>query len=299
MTDNQPKIHENPTIEEVQRYWAGKNVPQQWYSRRKPLTLAWFNELRYKRYMLYYEYLKEGVEYAYHSGEQVLEVGCGIGTDLAEFARNGAIVTGVDLGADQVQLTKLNFQLQNLPYKEIRQANAEQLPFEDNTFDLVVSLGVLHHTPNTEKAIEEVRRVLKPDGKAILVFYARGWKHYIKRCLITGILKGRWFRYGFRWQKVYNEASEVNGFAPKTGVYTKQQVKKMFKNFPTVQLKKKRMGEFFEYRPYNTYRLPIWVESFCKFFNLEGWLGENWLIKVAKYESPKEDSLWNVMFKHY
>ncbi|MBI5401582.1 class I SAM-dependent methyltransferase [Candidatus Wolfebacteria bacterium] len=295
----QSTAHHDLTVEEVQKYWSGKNVPQQWYSKREPFTLAWFNELRYKRFNVYYEYLKEGVEYAYHSGEQVLEVGCGIGTDLAEFARNGAIVTGVDLGEDQVRLTKLNFQLQNLPFREIRQANAEHLPFPDNSFDLVVSLGVLHHTPDTELAITEVHRVLKSDGKAILVFYSRGWKHYIKRCFVTGILRGRWFKYGFDWQKVYDEASEVHGFAPKTGVYTKRQVRKMFHLFPTINLEKKRMGEFFEYKPYNTYKFPKFVNNFCRFFNFEGLLGENWLIKVAKYQSPKEDSLKNVIFKHY
>jgi len=295
----QQKNSDSVTLKEVQAYWSEKNIPQQWYSKRKPFTLPWFNELRYKRYNLYYDYLKDDIEFAYHSGEEVLEIGCGIGTDLAEFARNGAVVTGVDLGEDQVRLTKLNFEIQKLPYKELRQANAENLPFPDNSFDLVVSLGVLHHTPNTEKALEEVYRVMKPDGKAIIIFYARGWKHYIKRCFIAGILKGRWLAYGFDWQKVYNEASEVHGFAPKTGVYTKWQLKRMFKKFPTKQFIKRRLGEFFEYKPYNTFMFPKFVNNICKLFNLEGWLGESWVIKVAKYESPKEAKLSEVIFKHY
>jgi len=293
------KKDNNVTIEEVNKYWHKKHVPQQWYSRKEPNTLSWFNELRYKRYTLYYDYLKEDCEFEYHGGEEVLEIGCGIGTDLAEYARNGAVVTGVDLGADQVEFTKLNFKLQKLSYKEIRQSNAEQLPFPDNTFDLVVSFGVLHHTPDTEKALREVYRVMKMDGKAIIIFYARGWKHYIKRCFITGILRGRWFKYGFSWQKVYDEASEVYGNSPKTGVYLKRHLKKMFSMFPSMELRKRRMGEFFEYKPYNTVKFPRFVNNILKLFNVEALLGESWVIKLRKYPTSKEDSLWNVIFKHY
>ena len=291
--------YEPLTVEKVRAYWGKKNIPQQWYSRREPFTLAWFNELSYKRYTRYYEHIKKESEFEYHPGEKVLEVGCGIGTDLLEFAKGGAHVTGVDLGPDQITLTKLNFDLHGLPYDEIREANAEQLPFEDNSFDVVYSIGVIHHTPDTRKAVDEIFRVLKPDGKAIVLVYARGWKHYLKRCLITGILKGRWFKNGFDWQKVYNEASEVHGFTPKTGVYTKRQVKELFKPFKTVDMQKKRMGEFFEYKPYNTIQFPRFVNNLFRFFNLEALLGENWFIKAAKYESPKEARLRDVIFKHY
>lgn len=286
-------------LDEVKDYWKGKNVPQQWYSKKTPLTLAWFNEISMKRYKVYYEYLADLMEFEFHSGEKVLEIGCGLGTDLVEYAKNGSIVTGVDLNEDQINFTKLNLELRNLPYSELKVANAEKLPFDNNKFDLVVSFGVLHHTPNTEKAIEEVYRVLKDDGTAIIMLYARGWKHYIKRCLISGILLGKFFRYGFSWQKVYNDASEVHGNSPKTGVYTKRQVKKLFKDFKNLELSKKRMGEFFEYKPYNTYKFPKFVINLFKFFNFESLLGENWLIRAQKKPFPKEASLFEVIFKHY
>lgn len=287
------------TIEAVRDYWNKKNIPQQWYSRQEPFTLPWFNELSYKRYTLYYPYLKTEAEFEHHSGEQVLEIGCGIGTDLVEYAKHGAIVTGVDLGLDQIQLTKLNFQLRGLPYRELREANVEQLPFADNSFDLVVCLGVLHHTPNTEQGIKEIYRVLKPDGKAIILVYARGWKHYFKRCFIHGILRGRWFAHRFNWKKVYSEIAEVHGNTPKTDVYTKRQVKEFFKMFPSLEVHKRRMGEFFEYKPYNTVRFPHWVNNLCQLFDVEAWLGENWFVKAQKIASPQEDSLRNVFFKHY
>lgn len=291
--------HTKVTIDEVRNYWGKKNIPQQWYSKKTPFTLAWFNELSQKRYMVYYEYFKPEAEFEYHPGEEVLEIGCGIGTDLLEYAKHGAIVTGVDLGPDQVMVTKLNFDLHSLPYKEIREANVEALPFADNTFDLVYCCGVVHHTPNTEKAIQEIYRVLKPDGKAIVLVYARGWKHYLKRCFIRGILKGRWFANHFDWQKVYNEASEVHGFTPKTAVYTKQQVKKLFSPFPQLDIQKRRLGEFFEYRPYGTMMFPRFVRNLFRLFHCESLIGENWFVKAQKVPAPKEATLGDVLWKHY
>lgn len=287
------------SINEVRNYWGKKNIPQQWYSKKIPFTLAWFNELAYKRYNRYYSYLDHEAEFKYHAGEEILEIGCGIGTDLLEYARHGALVTGSDLGEDQVMLTKLNFQLHNLPFKDIKTENAENLSFVDESFDLVYSFGVLHHTPDTEKAISEVCRVLKPDGTALIMLYARGWKHYIKRCFIHGILQGRWLANKFDWQKVYNEVSEVNGGAPKTGVYTKRQIKKLFYHFPNLEIKKKRMGEFIDYKPYGTIILPMFVKNIFNLFSAESLIGENWFIRAQKTKPAKDDSVWNVIFKHY
>lgn len=287
------------TIEEVNKYWGKKNTPQQWYSEKEPFTRQWFNELAYKRYNVYYEHLCQTAEFQWHRGEEVLEIGCGLGTDLVEYAKHGAHVTGVELGPDQVMLTKLNLELHGLPYKDVVEGNAESLPFPDNSFDFIYCFGVIHHTPNTEKTVEEMYRVLKPDGTAVVMVYARGWKHYIKRCFIHGILKGRWFVHGFSWKKVYNEVSEVHGNSPKTEIYTKRQVKKLFDVFPEVDAKKKRLGEFFEYKPYNTYMLPLFVRNFFRLFNLEGLVGENWMVRVQKKPFPKEATLWKVLFKHY
>jgi len=286
-------------IIDVKNYWQGKNIPQQWYSKKKPLSLQWFNEISLKRYTRYYEYLQEKLEFKFHSGEKVLEIGVGLGTDLVEYAKNGANCSGIDLHEDQINLTKLNFQLRNLPYTELKVADAENLPFDDKQFDFVVSFGVLHHTPNTEKAISEVFRVLKDDGTAIIMFYARGWKHYLKRCLLHGLLLGKYFKYKCNWQKVYNMISEVHGAAPKTGIYTKRQVKKLFKQFPNVEISKKRLGEFFEYKPYNTYMFPRFILNIFRLFHLESILGENWIIRVQKKPFPKEASLFQVIFKHY
>ncbi len=287
------------SLEDVKEYWAGKNIPQQWYSDKEPFTLQWFNDLAKKRYELYYEYLKHFAEFQCHAGEKVLEVGCGLGTDLVEFAKNGAEVYGIDLGEDQVGMSKLNFETRNIDYAEIKTGNAEDVPYGDGMFDLVYSFGVLHHTPDTEKALAEIHRVLKPDGQVIMMLYARGWKHYVKRCLIHGLLLGKWAKNGFSWQAVYNDVSEVHGGSPKTDIYTKGQVKHLFREFGEVIAEKRRLGEFIEYKPYRSRVMPRFVKNLLHLFGFEAILGENWFIKAYKATPPEPKSVAAVIFKHY
>jgi SAM-dependent methyltransferase len=110
-------------------------------------------------------------------GLRVLEIGCGLGTDGARFARAGANYTGVDLTDAAVSLARHNFELQDLA-GEFRTADAENLDFADESFDLVYSHGVLHHTPDTARAIQEVHRVLKPGGRAVVMLYHRDSYNY-------------------------------------------------------------------------------------------------------------------------
>ncbi len=102
----------------------------------------------------------------------LLEVGCGIGVDSIQLAKCGFDVTAVDLTESALQVAKefaarrdvnINFQL----------GNAEGLDFPDASFDVVYSFGVLHHTPDIEKAVAEVRRVLRPGGSAYVMLYHR------------------------------------------------------------------------------------------------------------------------------
>lgn len=290
--------HAMSLIDEIRSYWHGKNIPQRWYSNKTPLSLQWFNEISYKRYALYYNYLAQDAEFGAHAGEKVLEIGTGLGTDLVEYAKGGAEVYGVDLGEEQINLTKLNLELHGLRYNDLSVQDAMALQHPDSFFDLVFSFGVMHHAPDTAKCIQEAHRVLKDDGQAIIMLYARGWKHYIKRCLIHGLIKGKYFKYG-TWQAVYNDISEVNGGSPRTAIYTRSQVRSLFKQFPHVEIHKKRMGEFFEYKPYGTCIFPRFVGRLCDLMSLESLLGENYLIKAYKAPQPPKTSLKDVLFKHY
>jgi SAM-dependent methyltransferase len=122
-------------------------------------------------------------------GKELLEIGVGLGTDFIRFVRAGAIATGVDLTEHAVDLVKRRLALEGLS-AEVRTADAESLPFDDASFDRVYSWGVLHHTPNTPKAIVEAMRVLRPGGEACVMLYARhSWVSYglwTKHALLAG-----------------------------------------------------------------------------------------------------------------
>ena len=105
-------------------------------------------------------------------GGRLLEVGCSMGNDSVQLARRGMNVVGVDLTERAIELVKLRFDQEGLR-GEFRVADAEQLPFEDGSFDVAYSFGVLHHTPNTPAAVREIHRVLRPGGKAFVMLYHR------------------------------------------------------------------------------------------------------------------------------
>lgn len=125
---------------------------------------------------------------------RVLEVGCGLGTDGAQFAKAGANYTGIDLTEAAVELAKKRFEQFDLP-GTFRVADAEGLDFPDNSFDVVYSHGVLHHTPDTAGSIREIHRVLRPGGRAVVMLYHRDSYNYrvnISMLRRTGVHLLRW-----------------------------------------------------------------------------------------------------------
>lgn len=106
-------------------------------------------------------------------GKKILDVGCGPGWYAVQYAIHGANVFALDITSIATKLASSYAGLRNVKIN-VLQGDAENLPFEADTFDIVHSIGVLHHTPNTEGAIEEVYRVLKDRGRCMLAFYAKG-----------------------------------------------------------------------------------------------------------------------------
>ena len=122
-------------------------------------------------------HIPDAAGFAHAKDLKVLEIGCGLGTDGAQFARAGADYTGIDLTDAAVDLARKRFDLFQLT-GTFRVADAEGLDFPDNSFDVVYSHGVLHHTPDTAGAIKEVHRVLKPGGRAVVMLYHRDSYNY-------------------------------------------------------------------------------------------------------------------------
>ena len=130
-------------------------------------TLDFFLEIEDYRFEKLH-YLPKVVNFSGYAGKKILDVGCGTGNDLTRFARGGANIVGIDLAEHSIELAKSNFTLRNLT-GEFRVMDGEALEFEDNSFDMVYCHTVLHFTPEPQKMIDEIARVLKPGGEAILM----------------------------------------------------------------------------------------------------------------------------------
>ena len=139
-------------------------------------TREFFERIEAHRYAKEW-HIPDAADFTGARGLRVLEIGCGLGTDGAQFAKAGADYTGVDLTDAAVDLARKRFELFGLP-GEFRVADAESLDFADESFDLVYSHGVLHHTPDIARAVREIHRVLKPEGRAIVMLYHRDSYNY-------------------------------------------------------------------------------------------------------------------------
>ena len=113
------------------------------------------------------------------AGKRVLEIGLGQGADSESLIRRGAIWTGVDLTAESVERVRTRLTLRDLPFADLKQGSVLDLPFADDSFDLVFSHGVLHHVPEINQAEQEIHRVLRPGGELVIMMYARWSLNYL------------------------------------------------------------------------------------------------------------------------
>lgn len=125
--------------------------------------------------------------------KRVLEIGCGYGAASCLFSKCGAYVTAVDITEAAVHITKANRSAQSLKF-DVFVMDAERLDFEDGVFDFCFSWGVLHHSSNPEKAFSEISRVLKSDGRGVLMVYNKNSLRYFVKGLYWLIIKGKIFR---------------------------------------------------------------------------------------------------------
>lgn len=172
--------------EEVRDFW-NRNVCQADLPGSEVGTREFFDEVEAIRYKYHYHLqpIFKKIKEVTGTEGRLLEVGCGMGTDLIQLARMDISVTGVDLTESGIEMAKRRFEIYDLE-AELKVADAENLPFEDESFDVVYSFGVLHHTPDTKKAISETQRVLKPGGKAFIMFYYKPSLNYLAHW-VTGV----------------------------------------------------------------------------------------------------------------
>jgi len=154
-------------IAEVRAFWNA-NPCNGTYSTRGDRR-EYFEEIEHRRYQIE-PHVPIVAQFDQFRDRDVLEIGCGIGTDGLQFARHGARYTGVDLTPAAIRMSRERFELFGAQGR-FEVANAEELPFPDESFDHIYICGVIHHSPNAEAIVHHMYRVLRPGGSFCSMVY--------------------------------------------------------------------------------------------------------------------------------
>lgn len=192
------------------------------------LTVDGFRRQAEQRYALE-PYIPNFAGFDKANGKKVLEIGIGLGADHQCFAESGAILTGIDLTARAVELTRLRFEKLGLESK-LAVGDAENLIWGDGSFDIVYSWGVIHHSPDTQKAVDEIYRVLRPGGVSKVMIYH-------KYSLVGFML---WLRYALLKGKPFTSLDAIYASqleSPGTKAYSEAQARRLFAAFENVKVR--------------------------------------------------------------
>jgi len=200
-------------------------------------TREFFDEVERHRYVDYAPWMPKLLGFNEFQGASLLEVGCGMGTDLLQFARGGAKVTGVDLTPRSIEISRQHLSVYG-ENANFAITDGEFLPFAGESFDVVYSFGVLHHTPDTAGAIGEVYRVLRPGGQARVMLYHRHSLAYWGQIILRyGLLHGELLR-GQSPGDIMSRYVEFNegGGRPLVKVYSRREARCLFSMFQKVEI---------------------------------------------------------------
>lgn len=168
-------------------------------------------------------------EFRRWAGRRVLEVGVGMGADFVRFAKAGANIVGTDLSSRSLELARRNAETNRLT-PALLNADAQALPFAEGTFDLAYAWGVLHHAPDTERALREIHRVLRPGGECRVMLYHR---HSL-------LALQCYLRYGLGGLRPLTSISELiakNVESPGTKAFTRDEARALFKQFRRIEIR--------------------------------------------------------------
>lgn len=273
------KYFSNITIDKVQEFWDKR--PCNIRHSTKPIgTREYFDEVEKRKYMVE-PHILSFANFTQWRGKKVLEIGCGIGTEAINFARNGAILTIIELSPASLDLAKKRFETYGLNANFIL-GNAEDLDLllaAGEKFDLIWSFGVIHHSPHPEKIIKKCHEFLHDDGELRMMVYSKiSYKlFYLMR--EAGI-------WDFSLiDDLVSYYSEAQSGCPITYSYTFEGARRLFSDFDIINIEKTHIFPWniqkyikYEYEKENCFKNIS--DDFFK--ELEAELGWHMLINAKK-----------------
>jgi len=214
-----------PSKSQVKEFWNKASCGEELYLSSE--DAEGLEKQKFRRYELE-PYILSFAQFDQYKNKNVLEIGVGLGADHEMFVRAGAKTTGIDLTERAIEKTQSRLKIFNL-HSNLLVGDAENLPFPDDHFDLVYSWGVLHHSPNTAKAIKEVFRVLKDGGEAKIMIY--------HKYSLVGLML--WIRYGLlRFNPFINLETLYSKYleSPGTKAYSQNEAMELFYDFSYLRI---------------------------------------------------------------
>lgn len=191
-----------------------------------------------------YPYLLPIVKPERMRGQRVLEIGLGFGSMGQKLAESGAIYSGLDIAPGAAEMTNHRLRMMKLPGKAVC-GSALEMPFADDSFDFLVSIGCFHHTGNVQRCFDETYRVLAPGGTAVLMIYNkfsyRQWMRWPGRTLQAwlGQLFSRTANQELLTEQRKAYDHNVHGTAaPETVLLSQKELRQMLGRFEKLHLQK-------------------------------------------------------------
>jgi ubiquinone/menaquinone biosynthesis C-methylase UbiE len=254
--------------EQVKNYWNKASCGTEFIHKKK-YTKEYFEEIERFRYTIEPE-IFSFAQFTRFSEKKILEVGVGAGTDFLQWVRAGAKAYGIDLTQEAVDNVNHRLNVYGLKAKDVCVTDAESIPYPDNSFDLVYSWGVIHHSPNTDVCLKEIIRVAKFGGMIKLMVYNRRSLFAFYRWILCSFLRGKIFK-NFTSVLYHNQES------PGTKAYTVKEMQRLFLGLPVnvVKIKATVTNHDLLY-----YKGPFWRRCAKLMAFILGWDRVGWFMTV-------------------
>jgi ubiquinone/menaquinone biosynthesis C-methylase UbiE len=237
-----PELKPSDLKNEVQEFWNADPCGTRYLDSEED-----FEAHARARYALE-PYIPEFAQFASSRGLRVLEIGVGMGADYLEWLKAGARATGIDMSDASLERARRRCVSAGF-VPDLRLADAEHLPFANETFDVVYSYGVMHHSPDTARCLQEALRVLKPGGEARIMLY-----HHPS---LTGAML--WLRYGALRKKSMRNTVYERLESPGTKTYTKAEISALMNGFENLAMRQVfSPGDLLLHRPSSRFQSPLY-----------------------------------------